>query len=223
MKNHLKKKVITLDNSTVKKSCRYNFLEGEVFAKVPNYVYKNCYVSNKQNYFILFYKDKYHLYSLYYSQYGDSANKNYLSRRIRGVTYYLHRMRAFAFNRNLFKGLKAKELQVHHIDKNSLNNELENLFIVPNRYHKIEDNFYNIGYRVINNNSDNKGNFHNVKSFAEAAERTGQDLVSIYEGMRNNIFIKNGKYNVYAISNTLTIRAMSYTQTKKKKKYKEAV
>lgn len=62
--------------------------------------------------------------------------KGYYQTRINGKEYYLHRLLAFAFNKDKTKDFFNKELVVHHLDRNKYNNNLNNLCIVSKDKHQ---------------------------------------------------------------------------------------
>lgn len=109
------------------------FLENEIFKEIEG-TEGQYFVSNKGRVVSLFNK-KYRILKTYIK------DNNYEDIQIKGIHYYIHRLVYSIFNPN--EDISNKE--IHHIDFNTLNNELYNLCPLSkkdhDKIHKIEDQF----------------------------------------------------------------------------------
>lgn len=86
----------------------------------------------------------------YFKNFTDNG-KGYYQTTINGKKYYLHRLLAFTFTPDKIKKQFKDYLEVHHLDRNKKNNNLDNLAIVSRKKHRaIHDIFDKLDkWRVI--------------------------------------------------------------------------
>lgn len=77
-----------------------------------------------------------------YKHFRDNGS-GYYQTIINGKMYYLHRLLAFAFNQDKIKEQFKEVLEVHHLDRNRQNNNLDNLVIVSKAKHKAIHSIWN--------------------------------------------------------------------------------